>query len=137
MLKSVKTMKPSFVAVATRMKDIAPETPSRWEYIEGLKQKVIREAMQIQTLLETTTAKSLKGKLNRLQQSAFLADIPDDQYRELINISAAASADRASSSPPVCFSLLSCASAFLPSGVLLFVGNSKGCLLRGLTGLKS
>lgn len=65
MLKSVKTMKPSFVAVATRVTDMVPETPSRWEYIEGLKQKVIGEAMQIQALLETTTAKSLKGKLNR------------------------------------------------------------------------
>ena len=64
-LKSVKTMKPSLVAVARRMHDAAPETPSRREYIEKLKNKIIDEAQHIQALVKTATAKSLKGKLNR------------------------------------------------------------------------
>ena len=65
MLKSVSTMKPFFIAVGTRMDDMAPETPSRWDYIERLKQKVLGESQQIQALSKATAAKSLQGKLYR------------------------------------------------------------------------
>jgi hypothetical protein len=64
-LKSVSTMKPFFIAVGTRMDDMAPETPSRWDYIERLKQKVLSESQQIQALSKSTAANSLRSKLYR------------------------------------------------------------------------
>jgi len=50
-------------------------------------------------LRKSTAKKSLQSKLINLEKTAFLANIPDDQYKDLVNKSAAATAERARLSP--------------------------------------
>jgi hypothetical protein len=50
-------------------------------------------------LRKSTAKKSLQSKLINLEKTAFLANIPDDQYKDLLNKSAAATAERARLSP--------------------------------------
>jgi len=64
-LKSVKTMAPSFVSVASVLHDREPETAHRWDYIEKLVQQVVDESRQIQMLRLATAEKSLNSKLVR------------------------------------------------------------------------
>eukprot|EP00802_Teleaulax_amphioxeia_P013213 Tamp_13262.p1 GENE.Tamp_13262~~Tamp_13262.p1 ORF type:complete len:402 (+),score=64.74 Tamp_13262:130-1206(+) len=91
-LQSVKTMKPSIMATAFLLRDDAPETASRRDYIEKLKTRIVDEAAKIQALRESTAANSLQSKLNSLKKTSFLVDIPDEQYQDLIKRSAAAAA---------------------------------------------
>ena len=78
--------------------------PIIWYSNEGKQTRVstsqaLSRTGQIQMLRKSTAKKSLQSKLINLEKTAFLANIPDDQYRDLLNKSAAATAERARLSP--------------------------------------
>ena len=93
-INAVKTMSPVVVA-ASIIRDVLPETQDRWQYLEKLKAQVVGEAEQIQALRRSVADNALRSKLNTLQKTAFLVDIPDEQYRDLVNHSASVLSDKA------------------------------------------